>query len=289
MNQVIIFLACLALTCVANSQGIKPQNVYRVVVTSQYVLKDGERTSEFFSINQEISDSLGRMHTDIDFNPETGYPDNYRWHYFDNNLKVRTDFFINEKINRRIVYQYNTQGMVSAERHFEFDNEKPGLVRTVEFSYNTMGLPVRSDAYNPAGKRLYRVISSYDKNGSEISRRVRGRREAPADNIMRLDRKPEYDSTGMLVSETLRLGRSDRTLSGYTRKYQYDEAGNITGKLELDEQGKQVLRIEYVWQQNRDRLTREIHYDGNDRLERYLAKRYEVYQGSDRRHRVIDY
>lgn len=289
MKQVIIFLACLSVTCAVNSQGTKPQNVYRVVVASQYVLEDGERTSEFFSISQEISDSLGRMHTEIDFNPETRYPDNYRWHYFDNMLKVRTDFFINEKINRRIVYQYNIIGLVSAEMHYGFENEEPVLVRVVEFSYNLSGLPEKSEVFGPSGKRLYRVKSSYDRNGSEIRRRVKGRREVPDDNIMRLDREPEYDSTGMLVSETLRLRMSDRTSTGYTRKYQYDERGNITGKLELGDEGKQVLRTEYVWQQNRNRLTRVIHYDGNDRLERYIAKRYEIYQGSDRRHRVIDY
>jgi hypothetical protein len=272
MKQVIIFLACLAVTNAVNSQGTKPQNVYRVVITSQYVLEDGERTGEFFSINQKISDSLGRRHTEIDFNPETRYPGNYRWHYFDNMLKVRTDFFINEKINRRIVYQYNTIGLVSSEMHYGFENNEPVLVRVVEFSYNLSGLPEKAEVFGPSGKRLYRVISSYDRNGSEIRRRVKGRREVPDDNIMRLDREPEYDITGMLVSETLRLRMSDRTSSGYTRKYQYDERGNITGKLELDDVGKQVLRTEYVWQQNRDRLTRVIHYDGNDRLERYIAK-----------------
>jgi hypothetical protein len=287
MRILLLFLLLVSINLQGYSQGIKPQNIYRVTVTSRYIVENGERTSEFYAVNQEISDSLGRMHTEIDYDWETRYPHNYRWHYFDSILHVRTDFFKNENIERREIYQYSQDGYVTSELHFEFQDGDSLLIREIHYNYNSSG-SFQVVAFNNSGKRLYRLKSKFDENGTEISRRVRGR-GIPADNIRRLDRQAHYNSLGLLVSEKVQLRMTDRTRNEYTRQYEYDDQGNITGLLELDKSGNQAYRIEYVWQQNRNRVTRILHYDSHDKLEMFLAKRYEIYTTSDRRHRVIDY
>ncbi len=290
MNRIIIYLICLLLAhSSVGAQGIKPTNVYRVTVTSRYVIEDGERTSQFYAVNQEISDSLGRMHTEIDYDWETRYPNNYRWHFFDSMLLVRTEYYVNETLDRRVVFEYDPDTLVITERHYRLQDNDTVLDRTIEYSYDSNRLPVRAVAINDSGRRLYRSRSSYDDQGTEIRRRVTGRRGDPEDGIRRLDRQAEYDSAGMMVSENVRLRMSDRSREENSRKYTYDQQGNLTEKLEIDEAGNQVSRTEYVWDPRRHRLQRIISYDSGDNLVKYLAIRYEIYRTSDRRHRVIDY
>ena len=289
--KLVVLLSFLFLSpVIIYSQGVKPSNVYRVTVTSRYVLEDGERTSTFYAVNQEISDSLGRMHTEIDFDWETRYPNNYRWHYYDSMLLVRTEYFVDEQMDRRVVFEYNADSLVTRELHYKPQDKDTVLVKTLEYSYNSEGLPRQVEALNDNARRLYRTRISYDDRGTEISRRVRTRRGGkPEDGITRLDRDTEYDSLGMLVSETVHLRMASRDRKEYTRKYQYDESQNITEKLELDDRGNQASRTEYVWQARRNRLQRILYYDAYDNLEKYLAKRYEIYRTTDRRQRVIDY
>ena len=273
----------------SHSQGIKPQNVYRVTVTSRYVIENGERTDQFYAINQEISDSLGRLHTEIDFDWETRYPNNYRWHYFDSMLLVMTEYYVNEKLDRRVVYEYGAAGNIVSERHYTVHSGDTALLRNLIFSYNSDRLPVRIDAVDSRGRRLYRVRSTYDEGGIETGRRVSGRRGEPSDGIIRLDRETEYDSRGNLISETVRLRMSNRSRSDYTRRFSYDDQNNVVGVTELDNVGNQTGRVEYLYQQNRNRLSQIKYYDRDDRLEKWLAKRYEIYRTPDRRERIIDY
>jgi hypothetical protein len=277
------------LPLLSHSQGIKPSNVYRVTVTSRYIIENGERTGQFSAVNQEIYDSLGRLHTDIDFDLETSYPNNYRWHFYDSMLLVRTEFYFNEKLDRRVVYEYNRDTLVSGELHYRRQGEDTQLVKVVNYSYNQEGLPERTGALNSSGRRLYRVRSSFDETGTEIRRRVSGRRGAPDDGISSLDREAEYDSLGLLVYEKVQLRMSDRSRKEYTRRYQYDNRGNVIEMLEMDQNGDQVSRIEYGWQQDRNRLAQIRYYDAEGKLEKFLAKRYEIYRTPDRRERVIDY
>ncbi len=283
----VILLAGITITC--HSQGIKPTNVYRVTVTSRYVLENGERTSTFYAVNQEISDSLGRMHTEIDYDWETRYPNNYRWHFFDSMLHVRTDYFKDEQLDRRVVYHYNSDTTVFRENHYRLQGEDTVLFMTLNYSLNSDGLPEQIEAVNDSGRRLYRIRSRFDDNGIEVRRRVTGRRDNPDDGVRRLDREAAYDSLGMLLSETVQLRMADRSRRQYNRRYEYDENQNITEILEMDDEGNQVSRTEYVWQPRRNRLQRIISYDAGNNLEKFLGKRYEIYRTTDRRQRVIDY
>lgn len=283
----VILLASISITC--HSQGVKPTNVYRVTVTSRYVLENGERTSTFYAVNQEISDSLGRMHTEIDYDWETRYPNNYRWHYFDSMLHVRTDYFKDEQLDRRVVYQYNSDTTVFRENHYQLQDEDTVLFMTLNYSLNSDGLPEQVEAVNDLGRRLYRMRSTFDEMGTEIKRRVTGRRGDPDDGVRRLDREAAYDSLGMLISENVQLRMADRSRKEYVRQYKYDDSGNKTEITEQDGQGNQISRIEIDWQQNRNRISRIRYYDSGNILEKYLAKRYEIYRTADRRQRVIDY
>ncbi len=289
MKHLVIIFLLVSIPLHTHSQGTRPQNVYRVTVTSRYVLEGFERTSRFFAVNQEIYDSLGRLHTEIDFDWETRYPNNYRWHYFDSLLKVRTEYYTDEMLDRRVVLEYTSDTLVARELHYRPVNGDTILTRTIDYSYNSGGLPLQKEALSDRGRRLYRSRIQYDDRGTEVRRRVNTGRGVPDDQIRRLDRETEYDSAGLLVSEKVSLRMTDRSRRVYSRNYNYDDNGNMTGMTEFDDKGNQLRRTEYVWQSGRNRLQRIITYDAGDNMEMYLAKRYEIYRTSDRRHRVIDY
>jgi hypothetical protein len=283
-----VFLLFLIIPAMqALSQGARPQNIYRVTVTSRYVLDGHERTSNFFTVNQEIYDSLGRLHTEVDYNWETRYPDHYRWHYYDSMLIVRTEHYSNEKLDRRVVFEYAPDMLVARELHYNALNDD-SPERIIEYSYNAGRLPARVNALNNRGRKLYSGRFQYDDRGTEVRRRLSGR-GAPDDGIRRLDREVTYDSLGRINSEKLSLRMTDGSRRINSNRYQYDREGNIIGLVELDGVGNQLRRVEYVWQSGRNRLQRIIIYNADDKLEMYLAKRYEIYRSDDRRQRVIDY
>jgi hypothetical protein len=288
-KHLVILLLCLLPVVSARPQGRKPQNVYRVNVTSSHLLEGGEQTGSFYVVKQEIFDSLGRLHTEIDFTRETRYPDNYRWHYYDSMQLTGTDVFENEKIVKRIVFEYNDKGLLTGELRYGFRGEEPFLQEAVNYSYDPAGLPHRAVSYGEKGKRLYRIRAGFDESGTEIRRRVAGRRGEPSDGIARLDRKAEYDARGLLVSETLWIRMSDRNRLEYMKKYRHNEEGEIISVTRLDNLGNQLSRTEYDWQSGRNRLSVIRHYDGNDELTEYFTIRYEIYRSPDRRDRVIDY
>jgi hypothetical protein len=288
MQILFIFSLLVSINLVCYSQGIKPRNVYRVTVTSRHLLENGKSTGQQHAVNQEIYDSLGRLHTEIDFNRETLRPENYRWHYYDSMLLVRTEHFVNDQLYQRVIFIYGPGDLVSRELHYRVQDGDTLLFRTVSYTYNSAGLARRIKALNSPGKLLFRVRSSFDANGTETRRRVSGRRGEPDDGILRLDRATEFESSGLLMSESLKIRMGDRSGKEYSRNFQYDERQNLIGMTEFDDNGKQFRRIEYVWQDDRNRLSQIRYYDANDLLEKHLTKRYEIYRTTDRRQRVID-
>jgi YD repeat-containing protein len=289
MKRIGFLLVSIFFTTLVFPQGTKPQRVYRVTVTRDNVVKEGELTGQINAVNQEIYDSLGRLHTEIDYDPATSYPNNFRWHYYDSMLLVRSEVFVNERLDRRVAFEYRPDKLVSAEHHFKIDGRDTLLYRTALFSYNSKGLLTKAVFLSDTGRRLFRVRSSFDSHGTELRRRVGGNRGEPEDGISRLDRIAEYDSPGLMRSETVRLRMTDRSRSLYTVKYKYDESGNMTEQARYDGGGKLQHRTEYEWQQDRNRITLIKLFNGSDKLVKHLTKSYEIYMSTDRRQRIIDY
>jgi len=272
---------------VALAQQREPQNIYRVRVQSRYVLEDGQRTRQFYAINQQIQDSLGRIHTEIDYDWETRYPNNYRWHYFEGTTKTKTKYFENEKLVRIEEFDMDTDDRL---RELKITTVAPGdttLQLRVEYNYNPDGTINQAIGYLPNDRRGYRARYRYDHNGTEISRRVRGRRAVPPDSIIRLDREPQYDSLDRIIFEKLTTRMADRSVTGKQVAYEYDNKNNVTGEIIHDANGN--IRERRIYSYRRDnRIQRLERFDAEDNLIEYLAWRYEIYRTSDRRHRVLE-
>ena len=290
MNRIYIiatifpFLFCSFIQ--VQAQNREPQNIYRVTVNSRYVLEDGKRTSKFFAIGQQISDSLGRLHTEIDYDWETRRPDNYRWHYFDGQKKVKTDLFVSSQLARINKYTYNDDGNLDELVIYNVTQSDTAFVVQEVYSY-TDGLLTNVVGYNERGRRGFRARYRYDANGNEISRRVRGQRAVPSDSIMALERTLVYDSLGRIVRESKTLTKLGEPEQTSIMEYKYNDRGLLAEKSVFSSQNELHKRIEYNYRRD-NRIQQKIVYDGDDNLIDYLAWRYEIYRTPDRRHRVLE-
>ncbi|MDY0347560.1 MAG: hypothetical protein RBR13_01890 [Tenuifilaceae bacterium] len=273
--------------CSSFSQGVKPQNIYRVTVNSRYVIENGERQSKYYAIGQLISDSLGRLHTEIDFNWETHYPDSYRWHYFEDTVKVRTDFFLKEKLHHFNVYQYSPNGALSELSIFTVTGNDTTLTVREKYSYNSNGKVSKVVGYNDKEKKGFTAKYKYNDFNTEIKRKVRARRAAPSDSILYLDREVSYDTIGRVSTEMLTVEKKGLPRKTRQTQYTYDVKGNIIGELVNDKSGNLIKRIEYNYRPD-NRIKGMAVYDASETLIDYQAWRYEIYKTSDRRYRVFE-
>ncbi|MFA5647235.1 MAG: hypothetical protein WC951_02895 [Bacteroidales bacterium] len=280
-------VALLLFTYNGFSQGVKPDNIYRVTVNSRYVIENGERQSKYFAVGQLISDSLGRLHTEIDFNWETHYPDNYRWHYFDDMVKVKTDFFFKEKLNHFNVYNYNPTGALSELSVYSVNGNDTSLVVQEKYSYATNGNVTKVVGYNKNGKKGFTAKYKYNGFNTETQRKVRAKRAVPSDSILYLAREVTYDSVGRINTEMLIIEKYGLPKKTTQTHYTYDASGNITTEVVSDKDGNTIKRNEYAYRPD-NRIKGLMVYDANETLIDYQAWRYEIYKTADRRFRVFE-
>lgn len=285
-KKYLLILAMASPTAGLFAQGEKPQNIYRVTVNSRYVIENGERTSKYFAIGQLISDSLGRLHTEIDYNWETRYPDNYRWHYFDGQTKVKTDFFVKEQLSHFKVFEYSNE-MLSALSVHTVNNGDTALLVREEYTYDDAGNRTRTTGYNKDGKRGFTTRHRYDEHNTEIERKVRGRSAVPSDSIMQLKRVVEYDTLDRIISERVDVQKYGASNKSVHTLYKYDENNNVIEEIVKDLNSNTTYRKEYVYRRDNRKQGLRV-YDSQDNLVDYQAWRYEIYRTANRTHRVFE-
>lgn len=283
-------LFVLVVTSVTFAQTRLPQNIRRVTVTSQYVVEKGNYKSESYAINQEVFDSLGRCHTEIDFGFMDHYPHNYRWHSFNGKLKVKTETFINEKLSLIEEFTYNSDSLLTKKT---IKNVTPGdtsVYFILNYKYDIKKNPIEITVKTALGKTAYVSKSTFNSFGKELTRNVKAKKNfLPKDSIIRLTVTPFYDSLNRLRSEQITITKTDKAIITKTIKYSYDKQNHLTGILELDEKGNQKIREEREYQNSKGRLTIIRYYNNNNILAKMIGKRYELYKFKDRRSYEIEY
>jgi len=269
------------------AQSREPQNIYRVRVASRYIFEDGKRTSKFFAIEQQLRDSLDRLHTEIFFDWATHNPDKYRWRYFDGQVKYKTDFFENEKLVRIEEYAYTKDSLLNQLIVKKVTDGKVDYQGKVTYSYNTDGKIIQTDGFNEKGKRCFKAKYIYDANGTEIERKVKAKKCTPPDSILFLNRTVSYDSLGRIATEKLILEKVGKGRSIQNMGYTYDKNGNITEMILKDEHGATLQRNEYQYRNDNRIKLLNIYNADNEQID-CIAWRYELYKTNDRRQRMYE-
>jgi len=293
-NLVIKFLAfnliLFSTVNLALAQQRPLQNIRRVTVTNQYVLEKGNKTDKFWAVYQEMYDSLGRLHTEINSDFSDHYPHNFIWNTFKGKQVIKKEFFENEKLHLLKEYTYNKDSLISMEI---IRLVKPGdtsVYLTLTYKYNQLNKPILIEAKTPNAKIAYTSKSTYDFKGTELTRKVKALNGfIPFDSIITMNCKPSYDSIGRLIGNQLTIVKADKRLTASHYGYKYDKKGNIIETAIRDEKGKLIYREERIYEAGRNRLQQIKQYDSSNNLVKWLAKRYEIYRTNDLRIREIDY
>jgi hypothetical protein len=268
-------------------QSRETQNIYRVKVNSRYVIEDGKRTVKYLAIGQEISDSLGRLHTEIFYDWETRKPNNFKWNYFEGKRKYKTDFFKNEKLARVEEYYYQNDSLLNRiVVKVVTENDTIFLVR-VDYTYSANGLVSKAVGYNERGKKGHTTTYIYNSFGTEIERKVKGKRTFPPDSILYLKRTPNYDSQGRIIQEDLIIDKVGKCRVAQKYEYSYDDKGNLTVEIKYNDKG--TVEYRKVYEYRKDKRIKMVNvYNSNQELVDCLAWRYEIYKTDNRRQRVYE-
>lgn len=285
----ILFLAIVLSSNYLLAQNRPPQDVRRVIVTSKYEIKNGQRTSKSMAVKQEIKDSLDRVHTILNRDYTTQQVISHTWHTFNGKQIVRTDEFANEKLKYYKLFTYNADSTIATESIYMVNPNDTALYIKLTYKYNNFRKPIQINATDLKGKKAFQTKSVYNAKGTEVKRTVKLKKNyVPLDSVISLVNVPVYDSVGRISAEVITRKFSNGKTLTESFRYGYDKAGLLSSVETLDGTGKTLTKktLEY---NNKGMLKFISVFDANNTLTEYYANRYELYPTRDRRNQIIEY
>jgi CRISPR/Cas system CSM-associated protein Csm2 small subunit len=227
------------------------------------------------------------MHTEIDYDWENHYPNNYRWHYFEDKTKVKTDHFIKEKLSHFYVYSYSGDGKLSGLSLYQINGTDTVMVVKEQKTYDATGKLTQTAGFNSLGKRGFKTKYKYDLKGTEIERKVSGKKVVPSDSIIYLKRIVTYNDKNRFTSENLIIDKFGKPRAFINTLYKYDDKGNLTEEVTSNQLGQTLSRKEYAYRPDNRIQTMSV-FDSSNALVDFRAWRYEIYKTANRSQRVLE-
>lgn len=289
-KYVLSFLFIFIFSHIAIAQNRPPLDIRRVTVTNRFEIKDGKNAGQAWPVYQEIYDSLGRRHSEIEFKFQSSYPYKFRWHTFIGQSIVKSEIFEYEKLLMIKEFTYNSDNLVLQETIKMVKPADTSIYMIINYQYDKQNKPVLIEAKTKQGKKAYRLKSTFDSKGNEVSRVVDVKLGYfPLDSIIKLTSKPIYDSIGRLKSNLVSTTRVGNKTTIYSYNYQYDKRNNVIGITILNNQGSQISREQRFYEESRNRIAQYKFFDSNDMLTVFLGLRYEIYRTKGHKIRELDY
>lgn len=268
-----LIAGCLCLlTLSAVSQERPKQNIHSQRIISSYEIVDGKGTGKYFTVTQYLLDSIGRCHTEVDFDRAPSIIA-YRWNTYNGKNKVKVESFVADKKVEVDSFVFGNNNSI-LKQIVTFPNDAKRLAFTEKFTYNPQGRVVRIDAATLKGRRAFRSSYTYDDHGTEIRRKVKVKGGFPLDSIVALNRVATYDSLGRIVREVVTKKLIDNRSLSSAATYGYNAKGNIAEKQLFDTKGALISRVEFLYRSDSS-IWQKKTYDAKGVLVEWLAWRLE--------------
>ncbi len=252
------------------SQPRQKQDVHSQQIVATYEIVNGKITGNSLTRTQFILDSLGRCHTEIDYNLSSAIT-SYRWITYAGAYKQTVRSFKDDLLVQVDSFVYNNKGDI-LKRFLSFPSNIERVSYVEKYSYLN-NLPTEIVALTAKNKTVFKTTFKYDSHGSEISRKVKVKTGVPLDSIVKLSRIVEYDSLGRVAVEKV-----EKVVGGETHQdritYKYNKKGQVNEKTFLDDGKRILLRIEFLYRDDNS-LWQEKVYDANGILVKMEAWRSE--------------
>lgn len=273
MKTILLIILLIFFGCFGHSQERPKQDVHSQRIVAIYELVGNKTTGNSSTVTQYLLDSLGRCHTEIDYDL-TSTIRYYRWITFNGMNKIKVQTFVDNKLVRVDSSVYDHNGILL--KRFLFFPSEVGRESYVEkYSYSNINLLVSLVATTEKKETAYKATYTYDAHGVEVLRKVKTKRGYPLDSIVGLKRVVEYDSVGRVKNEKLEKVIVGGLKSKEWIAYKYTKKGQVEEKRFLDENGKTIYRIELLYRDDNS-IWQEKTYNSEENLIKMLAWRTEV-------------
>jgi len=289
-----LFFLVLAVTLISIStqaQQRPQQNIRRITVTFQYELEKGDKTNKYWAVYQEMFDSLGRLHTEVEWDFITHQPSKFQWHTYKGKQVVKTQFFVNNKLQMIKDYTYYNDSLTSQEEVTKVNPGDTSKYLIINYSgYNTFKKPEQIDAKTANGKVAYKAKYTYDSYGNVLTIKVKVKKDIyPLDSVVEMNCIHQYDSIGRIKNEQVSTLKYGKSLDIKNFRYTYDKKNRVIGISITNDKGLLISREEKIYDPNRNRIQQIKIYNSSNILVKWLAWRYELYKTKDLRFSEIDY
>lgn len=273
MGKLYLGICFVLMGCFVYSQDRPKQDIRSQRIQSTYNIKDGQTTGKSYMEKQFLLDSLGRCHTEIDFDTALVIQ-SYQWSSFLGNDLVSRRSFVKDSLVRVDSFTYKSAGKIR-EHYFSLRalNRRENIIET--YSYTPSNQVSKVDAKLGSGKLAYRIKFFFDKKGTEIERVVKIIRGCPADSIISLKRIPSYDSLDRIVVEIVETRYINKPSTYEQISYLYNKNGCIIEKNITAKDGNKISRTEYIFKAN-NTLWQEKTYNSSNTLTRMIVWRTET-------------
>lgn len=261
----------------AQAKKAKRDTLYTITASRLHIV-DGKPTSDFTIYNLKWADTLWNVSRDLDMEQPNLAIKNYRWYFYDANKRLnRFERYINEKLDRRILYRIENN-LLAQREHFQLNGTDTVLTRKDVITNDANGRASKIKVYDGKGKSIASLSYSYDAKGNEVKMKASMKVILDADSSFSRQTAYTYDSLGRVAKKMVKSVKADKQKENILYVYTYNKEGKLESTTRYDEMGKMLGKEEIVYYSGR--ISQRKYYNSEGVLTENLAFRYRKFGAS---------
>lgn len=261
----------------AQAKKAKRDTLYTITASRIHIV-DGKPTSDFTIYNLKWADTLWNVSRDLDMEQPNLAIKNYRWYFYDANKRLnRFERYINEKLDRRILYRIENN-LLAQREHFQLNGTDTVLTRKDVITNDANGRASKIKVYDGKGKSIASLSYSYDAKGNEVKMKASMKVILDADSSFSRQTAYTDDSLGRVAKKMVKSVKADKQKESILYTYTYNKEGKLESTTRYDEMGKMLGKEEIVYYSGR--ISQRKYYNSEGVLTENLAFRYRKFGAS---------
>lgn len=261
----------------AQAKKAKRDTLYTITASRIHIV-DGKPTSDFTIYNLKWADTLWNVSRDLDMEQPNLAIKNYRWYFYDANKRLnRFERYINEKLDRRILYRIENN-LLAQREHFQLNGTDTVITRKDVITNDANGRASKIKVYDGKGKSIASLSYSYDAKGNEVKMKASMKVILDADSTFSRQTAYTYDSVGRVAKKMVKSVKADKQKENILYTYTYNKEGKLESTTRYDEMGKMLGKEEIVYYSGR--ISQRKYYNSGGMLTENLAFRYRKFGAS---------
>lgn len=261
----------------AQAKKAKRDTLYTITASRIHIV-DGKPTENFTIYNLQWADTLWNVSRDLDLEQPNLAIKNYRWYFYDAGKHLtRFDRYINEKLDRRILYKLENN-RISQRDHYQLSGNDTIITRKDMIATDANGRVSKIKVFDGKGKSIASASYTYDAKGNEIKMKSSMKIILDADSLFSRQTVYTYDSVGRVSKKVVKSVKADKSKESMLYVFSYNKEGKLESTTRFDENGKMVGKEEIIYYSGR--ISQRKFYNSEGTLIENRAFRYRKFGAS---------